>query len=100
MTDKTKEKIEKLVKTYKELMPNEYDEVKKIVREKRDKQVFGGDMTKTTDYIERPLCEYPANLWDIINANLDADEMVEFTAKPGARWFVKRFNEFSLVEKV
>ena len=81
-------------------MPNEYEEVKRIVAEKRENQVLGGDLTKQTDFIERALCEYPTNLWDIINANTTPEEMIQFTSKEGARWFVRSYKEFSLVNKI
>lgn len=100
MTDQTKQKIISLVKTYKELMPDEYEATKEIVRGKRANQIHGGDLTKTNDFVERSLCEYPANLWDMINAQLDVKEMMEFSSKPGARWFTRTFSEFSLVDKI
>lgn len=100
MTDKTKDKIISLVKTYKELMPDEYNAVKSIVKEKRNNQIKGGDMTGVSDYIERPICEYSEVLADILTAGLSVDELNEFKAKDGTRWFARRFNEFSLVEKI
>lgn len=93
-------KIINIVKEYKILFPSEYNACREVVKQKRDKNSSTGDMTKQTDLIERPLLEYPENLFFMLQSKLSTDELIQFNTKESARWFGKTFPEFSLVEKI
>lgn len=96
-----KEKIIKIVLEYKSIFPQEYEDCKRIVGEKRNNQINNtGSLLSQTDFIERPLLEYPENLFCMLQNNLTLPELNIFHSKEYSRWFGRTFNEFSLVKKI
>jgi|SRR6185369_946793 len=94
-------KIVGVVNSYRQFYPDDYVAVCKIVKDKREnlKNKFG-DLTKTTDLLERPLTEYPETLFFLLNQILTQDEMKYFSSLKGHLWFAKTFPEFRVTTKV
>lgn len=97
-------KLKEIVKSYKQLWPDEYRAVCDIVKNKRknnkDKfgSVRGGDAGKDHGMLERALFEISETLSVIIYKKLSSEEFAWHTSKEGGRWFQKTFKEFSLSE--
>ena len=98
--DSAKIKIENIVKDYISLFPKEYNNFKEGVKMKINLQINKfGDLTKTSDFIIRPLFEIPEVVDDLIQNRLDDNELKWFRNE-GGKWFAKKFVAFRLVEKI
>lgn len=111
--EQLKLKIEQLVKQYKELFADEYEACKLQVKRNRENQINDtGDMSKHTDFINRPLLEYPETLEAMFQLKFNEDERNIFynplnnkvkklnSSIEIHRWFAKKYPEFSLVKKI
>jgi hypothetical protein len=89
MTNKRQEKIEKLVKFYKEQNPAEYQAAVKRAKQIRKSKanIFGSDIKKEF----RHEFSLPAKLFEIINDSLETPFLKENSE---ATWFRKKFPEF------
>lgn len=97
----TKQKIESIVKEYETNFSAEFEMFKQSIRKKRDAQLSAtGDMTKTTDIVQRPIVETPATLWGLIQMRLDDGEFKWLLTHKGIRWFAKRFSQYKIIEKI
>lgn len=100
MTKELKEKIIKLVENYKRMFSGEYEDVKKIVADKRKLQLNKFGSTKFESVLGRHLLEMPETLHSIFINQLTSDEIKSLKERVGMRWFAKQFNEFSIAEKI
>lgn len=96
-----KQKIEPIVRVYKELYPTAYKVVCAACKAKRNnlKNKYG-DLTDKTDIIERPLLEYPENIYTALVKSLSPEEMTWFSSKAGVRWFGRKYPEFLITDKI
>ena len=93
-----KMKIEGIVLDYIHLFPLEFEAIKKIVKEKRDKQITKFGEMKQSGLVERATGEYPETLDGMLRQRLTNDELLELQTKEGMRWFYLKFKEFSLTQ--
>jgi hypothetical protein len=100
MNDTLKEKIKKVVLDYKKLFPQEYDDVKEVVKQKRNLKANPFGATLKDSALGRHILEMPETLHAIFNLRLDDEEMKVFNLKDSKRWFAKEFKEFSVAEKI
>ena len=96
---KLKKKIEKIVKQY--IKENE-EEYHLVIRELKGERERNKDKFASVSYdksIKRKMFEIPATLHNMIVNECDADELILMRdgedGKDYARWFAKRFSEFS-----
>jgi len=96
-----KKNITKIVELYKKTFFVEYNEVVKIIKEKRKNQKKETAATNgNIDVLERALIEYPETLFNILQNRLSPPALLWLTNKKGVRWFAKTFKEFSLATKI
>jgi hypothetical protein len=95
------QKIIDTVTAYKQFYLEDYLAVVKEVKNKRDdlKNKFG-DMSKTTDVLERPLNELPSTLFFLLGKALSEDEMKYWYTTKGLYWFGRQFPEFRVTKSI
>jgi len=94
------QKVRDLTKMYHDLFPEEYEAVKEIAKQKREELRSATGGGQDTHALERPLIEFPENLWTAIYNRLSDEEMVEFNTKEGMRWFARTYPGFRIPEKI
>jgi hypothetical protein len=95
MKDSTKAKIEKLVRDWIYMIPEEYVKVKEFMNAYRSNLINEDTAEIKADYVRREIHKIPEELFMKIYQTLDADEMKEFDSIKGARWFAKKFKVFA-----
>lgn len=93
-------KIKALVEDYIRLFPEEYESVKRIVKDKRELQKKKTAELENFGFVERALFEYPARLFNLLQSQLTEDEKAYFQSKEGARWFGRTFKEFLITNAI
>ena len=110
--NQTKKKLKDLVAGYKALYPEEFENFKIGMRDKRNllqDRKYGE--ASQSDVIDRVMGEVPENLYIIIKMKLDEDEIKWFHGElgykqgetlfnEGPRWFFTTFKEFRSAEEI
>lgn len=96
----TQTKIEKIVTTYIELFPDEFEAFKKGMRAKRDNLKTDFAETKGMDTFDRLLFEIPATLHTMIHGQLTTEEFDYYQSKKGSHWFASKFKVFLVGKSV
>ena len=91
-------KISALVEGYKKAFQEDYVLMCRVVQGLRGKQKTKFAEMPQTGYNERLLGEYPETLDAIFNLRLTQEEKDYFNSKKGARWFFKKYKEFSMTD--
>lgn len=100
MTPKTKAKIKGIVKSYKNMFPEEYQAVVSYLENIRDNNDDDFGTMQGSVAIERRLFEIPETLDSMFVKYLSEEELQEWRPSEGekqkknARWFAKTFPEF------
>lgn len=99
MKIKTKAKIKAIVESYIKLFPEEFDLLKKFLRERREllENEFG---QMKTEMLKRILYEIPENLDVMFQDKLSVAELEELKTLEGGRWFAKNFPDFRITKKI
>lgn len=94
----TKNKIRNAVNAYIRAFPDEFEDVKTLVaQKKRTLHTQFGEL-RGDHAMNRILFEIPETLNNLLIKNLDTNQMIWFKTKEGARWFAKTFPPFALAE--
>ena len=91
----------KIVKSYKDLFPDEYKAVVEQIRANREKlrdEELGS--VKGTHVIERAIAEFPETLWAALSSKLSVEDFMTFNSIDAQRWFATKFHEFRIPKKV
>lgn len=97
--DKTKQKIEEVVKNYITLFGEEFELFKKAQKLRVD-SADNFSTVKGSQMIERQLYEIPETLYSMLISILDDEDRNWLESKVGASWFAKKFIPFRSSTKV
>jgi len=95
-----KQKFKDNVKLYIELYPREFEAMKKQSKAKRDLSATKTGGIKGTDFLDRPVCEVPATIDDMMINQLESDEYKVYTSKEFSRWIAKNYEAFRPIQEV
>ena len=95
-----KQKITAIVRDYINAFPDEYQNVKRIVKQKRDAQMTKFASLKGNHAIERALTEYPEAMDGLFIIKLSVEDNNFLRSLEGTKWFARTFREFSLAENI
>lgn len=98
-----KEHIQKCVRSYITLHPEEYARFRAALRIKQDKTSNRLAEIRGNEFVVRPLFELPETLYTAMQLILTEDELKWLwndKDKKGARWFARTFKEFTVPDKV
>lgn len=98
--ESTKNKIIEIVKAYSEVFFDEYEAVVSYLKKKRNNRNNNFAEIKGNDYVVRSLYEIPETLDNIIQTKLDDKDKQFLKSKEGGHWFVKKFPQFRITEKI
>ena len=87
-------RIIEVVDSYKNLYPKDYEEVCKMMEEKR-KDLKNKYAEIDSKLLKRALFEIPETLDNFLSIKLTPDERTWFKTKEGSIWFAKQFKEFA-----
>ena len=103
--------ILKIVKDYKDVLPQEYLDVAfEVTQERNEQKTQFAEMPHTsitkgggTPFIERALIMWPVTLYNLLNMRLTQEEkdyLFHSKDKRGLRWFARKFPEFKVAHKI
>ena len=96
----TKKKIEKLVKEYIQVMPGEYEQVKKEIATYRIGLKDEWAQMEGSEIIARELYRIPETLHAIMHKKLSVEDDLWLRSTEGGRWFANRYPEFRVTKSV
>ncbi len=88
-------RIIEVVDSYKNIYPEDYKAVCKMMEEKRKDLRNKYAEVKGSKLLKRALFEIPETLDNFLSIKLTADERDWFKTKEGSIWFAKQFKEFA-----
>jgi hypothetical protein len=99
LKEKTKKKIEDIVKVYVDVFNTEYQlflngHKKKVSLQGNKFSLAKGDLEM------RNIHDMPETLYNLFFAKLDKDEFEELFTNEGAYWFANKFIQFKVAEKI
>ena len=95
-----KQKIDKSVKDYIQMFPEEFEAFKKAHRIKVDMQANKFASSERDSMVERALHDVPETLYSSLRLKLNDDEFNYFPSKAGARWFAKKYPVFAVAKEI
>lgn len=96
----TKETIKQIVKDYIQFEPLEYEGIKNISAEKRNKSASDFGEIGKTDIEMRALVEIPETLFGMLMTRLTKEDFAWLRSKIGLQWFAKTFKAFCVAKRV
>ena len=93
------QKFNDKVKLFIELYPDQYDAMVCQSKIKRDLIVKKTGAMKT-DFIDRPICEVPVVIDEMMINDTSPDEYKIYTSKKFSRWIAKTYEAFRPIEEV
>lgn len=100
MSEAFKNKLKKIFEDYKKSFPQEYEDVKKVVKSMRDMKLNKFGATEKDSALGRHILELPEILYLIICKRLNSEEREIYYKKETQRWVARQYPEFCVSEKI
>ena len=94
MQDRTKKRIQSIVRAYRDIFPKQYALAAEGNRKRASNQKTKWGETLTNDVLEREILRMPTALHEILQMKLTPEEIVEFESEKGTIWFQRTFPEW------